>query len=198
MRDKEDVWLEVEEFRKEHFGDDAQEVPVDVFTLCEIALRLDIIPFDDLSSKFGIDAGIMPDFTGIYVDAAAYKLWELGPVWRQNRLRFSVAHELGHFVLHKEIALKLNFTTLEDFRVWAIKDKYAIEQCANEFAGRLLVPIERLTLYYDRFGERCKRPGWNLDNATRRSFAGYAAPKFGVNPDVIEVRLDREGLWPAT
>jgi Zn-dependent peptidase ImmA (M78 family) len=198
MNDKKEVWGRVEEFRREYLGDAAQEVPVDVFSLCEITLRLDVIPFDGLLIKYGIDAGIVPDFTGIYVDTEAYTLWEDGPVWKQNRLRFSVAHELGHFALHREIVANCKFESLEMFQKWSKDDKYGIEQCANEFAGRLLVPIATLTDYYDAFGGKCGLPAWRTNSRMRRNFALRAAPKFGVNADVIEVRLDREGLWPAT
>jgi hypothetical protein len=32
----------------------------------------------------------------------------------------------------------------------------------------------------------------------RHLFAESVAPEFGVNSQVIEVRLDREGIWPAS
>jgi len=64
----------------------------------------------DLFEKYDCDAALMHDFSGIYVDAEAYIIWEKGPRWKQRRLRFSVAHELGHYVLHREIASKINFT----------------------------------------------------------------------------------------
>ena len=97
MNGKEDVWGRVEDFRREHLHGRPQHLPVDVFSLAELRLRLDIIPFDDLFAKYDSDAAITQDFTGIYVDAEAYVFWEKGPVWKQNRLRFSVAHELGHY-----------------------------------------------------------------------------------------------------
>ena len=94
----------VEAFRKEYFRGDLAHLPVDVFTLAEIDLKLDIVPFDDLFEKYDADAALMHDFSGLYVDAEAYIMWEKGPRWKQRRLRFSVAHELGHYVLHRDIA----------------------------------------------------------------------------------------------
>jgi hypothetical protein len=202
MNGKEEVWEIVEKFRQETLRESSQDLPVDVFTLAEITLRLDVAPFNDLFSKHCIDAAIMLDFSGIYVDAEAYILWERGPVWKQKRLRFSVAHELGHFALHQEIASKLKFNSLEEFRQWTRTNngqKYSLEQAANEFAGRLLVPLDRLSSFFDGFAARFDKefPEWHANDGMRRMFSASASDKFGVNADVIEIRLDRESLWPA-
>lgn len=117
----------VETFRQEYLTGELARLPVDVFTLVELKLRLDVIPFDDLFAK------------------------------------------------------------------------YESEQAANEFAGRLLVPVERLQEFFDEFaGEFDTRfPRWRTHAATREMFADTVAPRFGVNSQVIAVRLDREGIWPA-
>ena len=202
MNGKEGVWEQVEEFRRKYLGGILQSLPVDVFSLAELHLKLDVIPFDDLFAKYDADAAITQDFTGLYVDAEAYVFWEKGPVWKQNRLRFSVAHELGHFVLHRELAAKLKFQTLEDFVFWTRShggQKYAVEQAANEFAGRLLAPMERLQQLFDEFAAEfdIKLPRWRSIEGMRASFSEMVAPRFGVNGQVIEVRLDREGIWLA-
>lgn len=195
------VWAAVEAFRRKHLSEQEDRLPVDVFTVVELRLRLDVIPFDDLTAKYGIEAALQPDFTGIYVDAESYILWERGPMWKQNRLRFSVAHELGHFVLHREVAAKVKFGSFEEFaRHFNANDgpKYLLEQEANEFAGRLLAPIDRLQTFYDAFAAQiCViLPAWRNSSEVRQKFAESVAPKFGVHPDAILIRLDREGLWP--
>ena len=83
-----------------------------------LSTGLEVIPFDDLFAKYDSDAAITQDFTGIYVDTEAYVFWEKGPVWKQNRLRFSVAHELGHYVLHREVATRARFESLDAFAHW--------------------------------------------------------------------------------
>jgi hypothetical protein len=95
MNGKQEVWERVEAFRGQYLAGKRDVLPVDVLTLAEIDLGLDIIPFDDLFEKYGIDAALTLDFTGIYVDAESYIVWETGPLWKQHRLRFSIAHELG-------------------------------------------------------------------------------------------------------
>jgi Zn-dependent peptidase ImmA (M78 family) len=198
MTEWEEVRDAAEVFRRQH-AKLAEKLPVDVFYVAELDLRLNLIPFPDSMTKFAFDAAITPDFESIYIDQESYVLLERGPAWKYNRLRFSVAHELGHFVLHKAIALKLGFKSFEEFKEWTKTYrgmKHTVEQGANEFAGRLLVPVEALIKFYDAFVEH-SGPDWEPSPVLRAKFSNRAASKFGVNADVIGVRLDREGIWPA-
>jgi Zn-dependent peptidase ImmA (M78 family) len=199
MNGRAEVCTQAEAFRAKHLCEEIDRIPVDILTLCEITLRIDVIPFEGLLDKYKIDAGILPDFSGIYVDKEAYILWEKGPIWRQNRLRFSVGHELGHYALHQEIVKKRNITTFEELRDWLSDERFAAEQEANEFAGRLLVPMARLEKFYDDFENEFEPafPNWREHMGFREKFIDRVSPKFGVNSDVINIRLDREGLWPA-
>jgi len=193
------IWNAVEDFRRAYVREDT--LPVDVLSIVELKLRLDVIPFDDLSAKYGIEAALSRDFTGIYVDAKSYELWEQGPEWKHNRLRFSVAHELGHYILHREAAAKVEFKTFVEFARYFNADdaiRYQIEQEANEFAGKLLVPSERLRGYFDNFSNEMHKtqPRFYLDELLRQKFADSVAPKFGVHAKAIMTRLEREGIWP--
>ncbi|MEI6343667.1 MAG: ImmA/IrrE family metallo-endopeptidase [Verrucomicrobiota bacterium] len=117
MNGKTEIWESVEQFRQKHLGD-LGKVPVDVLTVIEVRLRLDVIPFDRLFEKYSVDAAVLPDFSGIYVDKRSYRFLEGQPPWLFNRLRFSLAHELGHILLHREKAGDLRFKALEDYRAW--------------------------------------------------------------------------------
>jgi Zn-dependent peptidase ImmA (M78 family) len=203
MNGKEAIWEQVEAFRKDYLRGDLAHLPVDVFTLAEIDLKLDIIPFDDLFEKYDTDAALMHDFSGIYVDAEAYIIWEKGPRWKQRRLRFSVAHELGHFVLHRDIATKVKFKDFAEFAAWTKGyhgQQYTLEQAANEFAGRLLVPPDRLTAELEKFKVKIAKLLSQLTNISplRHAFADMMEETFEVNDQVIETRLEREGIWPAS
>ena len=173
---------------------------MDVFSVVELDLRLDIIPFHDLLAKYQVEAALRADFTGIYVDAETYIYLEAGPLWKLKRLRFSLAHELGHFILHRGVPQAAAFASLPDFARWS-KDyagkKYTLEQEANEFAGRLLVPENRLNEFFAEFERSAQDIFGDLSSDLRNPFCERAAQKFGVNAQVIGVRLDREGIWPA-
>ena len=200
MNGKQAVWSRVEEFRLKYLADKTSLLPVDVFTLTEIELKLDVIPFDDLFVKYGVDAALIQDLSGIYVDKEAYIIWEQGPVWKQHRLRFSVAHELGHYVLHHDIAQNQKFEDFDQFFRWIRSSegmKFNLEQTANEFAGRLLVPRNRLdehlTQMIDRF--ESAMPDWRSSPDLQKSFCQRINNQYGVNADVIRIRLEREELW---
>jgi IrrE N-terminal-like domain len=156
----EHIWAAIEDLRSKHEVLREDRTPIDVFTFLEIDLGLNPIPFDDLKARYDVEAAIMADFTGIYLDAEQYILMERGPDWRLKRLRFTVAHELGHFFLHRDLPQTEQFSSLPDFARWTSThggNKYTIEQEANEFAGRLLVPKGRLQDCFDEFVQKVEK-----------------------------------------
>ena len=175
--------------------------PIDVIYIAEVVLKLDVIPLPNLFAEEHIDAALMLDLSGFYIDEDAYMAWERGLRWVEKRLRFSFAHELGHYHLHqKEIAAN-RFQTLAEYKRWA-GDRavyMSAEYQADEFAGRFLVPIDVLNREYDEQCQKAKagNPDWRQIEGMREYIAKKIAPRFGVNHQVIEVRLDREGIWPA-
>ncbi len=198
----EHVWQKVEELRVRYELLREDRTPLDVFTLFEIDLGLDPIPFNELTARYRVEAAITADFSGIYLDAEQYALMERGPEWKLNRLRFTVAHELAHYFLHRALPQKEHFASLPDFARWTENyggRKYTVEQEANEFAGRLLVPSARLQTLFDEFAKEAERlvPNFMQSSSLRDKFSERAAPRFGVNAQVIAVRLDRDGIWPA-
>lgn len=60
----------------------------------------------------------------------------------RNRQRFTLAHELGHFCLHKGKGNQ--DAVFKDEVYYRIENTSSIEYAANEFAARLLIPEERL------------------------------------------------------
>jgi len=196
------VWTKIAELRAQYELLQEQRTPIDVFTFFEVDLGLDAIPFDDFTAKYRVEAAIKADFTGIYLDAEQYSLMERAPEWKLNRLRFTIAHELAHFFLHRDLPQAENFSSLPDFARWTANyggRKYTAEQEANEFAGRLLVPESRLRNMFDQFAPRAEElvHDFMQSGQFRYQFAESVAPRFGVNAQVVELRLERDGIWPA-
>ena len=117
------------------------DFPVDVEKVADY-LGIAIVPVEGLMDKIGVDAFISADFRMIYVDGAEYRLGG-------NRYRFSVAHELGHYVLHREYFS----SRVESFVEWAglVDDNcYGyVEFQANYFAGCLLAPEDEMVRMLD-------------------------------------------------
>lgn len=195
------VWNQVDKFRKEYACPEMSEVPIDTVFIADVVLRLDIIPFDDLRSRYGIEAAISADFTGIYVDGEIYDVIDGGGGWKFNRLRFSIAHEIGYFYMHRDEFEAKGFKNQEEFLAWTNfhgNRKYEIEQEANEFAGRLLVQPDRLTAEFRRLETSLNGvlDNWRADESVRKDAAESIAHRFGVAPQVILTRFSRENLWP--
>jgi hypothetical protein len=200
-RRDEEIWDEVERFRRREDIRPYANVPVDVFSIAELALRLDPLLAPRLYERFKVDAAISFDLTGILLDQEAYENFEGGDRWEEKRLRYSVAHEIGHCVLHRSEILASYFESIRDFKKWVGRrdDCNSAEYQAHEFAGRLLVPLDLLQRVYDEFcaAETRRDKQWREKANSRSELAKKIAPRFGVSRQVIEVRFHREGIWPA-
>lgn len=201
FRENESIQRAADDFRSSESLQGLTTLPIDVVYIAEIVLRLNVIPVAGLFASLRMDAALLPDLTGLYLDEESYLSWEAGDRWMERRLRFSFAHELGHYVLHKNVMREYSFRTLAEFRRWA-GDRCNYESAeyqADEFAGRFLVPREVLLQTYDEYRERAEAvdSNWREIEGMREYLAKKIAPRFGVNRQVIETRFDRERIWPA-
>lgn len=117
-------------------------------------------------AKFGQEMSKISGFydfeeNAIFVNEEEYPL----------RQTFTVAHELGHYLLHKEWAESNDYKVLlrDDMNS---RDPYEIE--ANEFAGNLLCPRFMLDKYFGSLG---------IQQLSRL---------FAVSIPVINIRLSKE------
>jgi Zn-dependent peptidase ImmA (M78 family) len=120
-------------------------------------------------------------------------------------MRFSFAHELGHFFLHQDLYIKFGIDSPEgwkDFILNVPENEYrSFEWQANEFAGRLLVPYQELKAEMGRVSKILKKnnlvPFLEIDpDAVLSRISPMLCKPFGVSTEVIERRVKREGLWP--
>jgi Zn-dependent peptidase ImmA (M78 family) len=141
--DKKEIWKMAEAFRKKYWPEGM--LPINIEKIVEQRLKLNIEPKPCLLSDQDIDAYLRIDMTGIVVDEKSFMDERFA-----NRLRFSYAHEIGHLLMHKDIYAPLPVDSTEEWMrfVLDVRDsEYGhFEYQANEFAGRLLVPREKLTI----------------------------------------------------
>jgi hypothetical protein len=110
------------------------ELPVDVLEIAEFDLDLTIVPKLGLREAGDVEALLLRDMSTLLVDHGAFIDDRI-----QSRLRFSVAHEIGHLVLHTNLVEGMNYSTVEEW-VEAVssvprREYFSIEFQANEFAG---------------------------------------------------------------
>jgi Zn-dependent peptidase ImmA (M78 family) len=131
----EEIWKRADEFRQKYWGD---RIPVDIELIAERNLDLLMIPVPNLRSQADTEAYLSGDLKEIVYD----------PDTPEVRIRFSVAHEIGHFVLHSDVIKILRTSSPEEWKETQRTLPEAIwgraEYPAREFAGRVLVPREQL------------------------------------------------------
>jgi hypothetical protein len=192
------LWNIADETRNKYWPEAI--LPVDAEGIVEFRLRLDIEPVKNLLSTIDIDAYLKRDLSGIVVDYDCYMKDKFA-----NRMRFSFAHELGHFFLHKELYLKFGISSPGDWKDFILnvpENEYkSFEWQANEFAGRLLVPYPVLKTEMEKVGEILEEN--NLITFLRKDpdavlsrISPMLCKPFGVSTEVIERRVKREQLWP--
>jgi Zn-dependent peptidase ImmA (M78 family) len=86
----------------------------------------------------------------------------------KKRQKFTIAHELGHYLLHKDKDIEYIDTTF--FRN---KELNSVEYLANEFAAKLLMPENRVRHAIDS-GDK------NI---------GHLAERFGVSASAMKYRI---------
>jgi len=189
-------------------------VPIPIESIVESSLGMDIIPVPNLkqSSKeagLDIDAFISSDLRSITVDQFILEQ-------RENRYRFTLAHEVAHMLLHGHIYKQYKFATLEDWVSTMIaiqstpqqqKTREWAEWQADELAGFILVPRGILI---DEF-ERERNETFQRYSEDHPQYAVYAdqvdyldfidnvairslAQQFVVSDMTMRIRLENDDL----
>jgi len=183
--------IEADKFREEYWDD---TLPVDIEKIIE-AIGIDIIPIPEMFRLLKIDALITSDWSAIYVDNESY----MGDY--QNRMRFSLAHEMGHLFLHKDIYASFGIRTEEDFYEFykvIPENKYGMmEKQADMFANNLLVPREKLKIFLEEerknLEEMFKKEGFDIEKLDKTLINSYLskpiAKIFGVSENVADIAI---------
>jgi len=169
------------------------EPPVPIEEIVEFQFDLNIIPFPNLKRNSQIDGFLAFDCSAIYVDQ--YQL-EHHP----SRYRFTLAHELSHLILHKDIYREASIETLDDYIRWHEElDEYvrsAYEFQAMNLAGRILLPKTTFLSTCERHLSplRAQIPEEADPSLVCELLGAKVAPEFAVSDEVTFRRLWRDGL----
>jgi hypothetical protein len=189
----------VVEFRQLHHADD---IPVPIDRIAEMDFDLHIVPVTGLYRLACTRGYLTSDCSTIMVDRHCYDKLE-------GTYRYTLAHELSHIELHRNLWSALNITSaaeyLEAVESLVSEGEYdRLEWQASNFAGRVLVPEKHLRLQFPPHME------WACDRAQRgvpsdadpqalydialRAIATRLAPVFGVHGMTVGIRIAEEGL----
>ena len=167
--------------------------PVDIEKIIEQHLNINIVPVPEMKKYCDIDALITSNWTSIYVDNATYMDERY-----YNRLRFSLAHVLGHLILHQNFYKSLTISNVEDyysFLKYIPREQYRfLETQANKFARYILVPEKDLLRSKQKELKKIKNTDLAKiinDPIINAYLANPIAKFFGVSEDVIRITLER-------
>jgi hypothetical protein len=173
-------------FLEEHGA--AEQFPVPIEEIIELRLRISVIPVPHLKSDRGIDAYISQDFRHITIDDDCYTSYP-------SRARFSLAHELAHFILHRDAYPKVPVANREDYLAYqkSMTDETLkkIEQQAYILAGCILVPSNKFRAIIDKSISELGRVDQITIQDTAKILAGLTL-FFSVSGEVISRRLKAE------
>ncbi len=175
-------------FRQKYWDN---SLPINIEKIIDVQLQIDIIPIHRLEKICNTDALITSNWKSLYIDKNLFD-----DERRENRLRFSLAHEIGHYVLHKDFYTSLKIKSFEDFYKFLDlipTNEYGyLETQANKFAGYLLVARERLKEKLDK-ELIIIRKNKELDNIDKTLLKSYLAiplaKEFGVSQEAMEIIL---------
>lgn len=188
----EDLRLKADEFLAKHHA--RGTIPVPIEEIVEFQLGMDIVPMPGLHGLLETDGFITSDLKEIHVDEFVY-------LSRPGRYRFTLAHEVGHAILHGDLFRQRRFRSVKEWKAFinSIPEKEHgwLEYQAYAFAGLVLVPRDVLVRRTQACVEKVRAEGIDLtenwDYAWSR-IAAFVGKSFGVSGEVVERRLQKDGV----
>lgn len=188
----EDIRNKADQFLARHHP--TGEIPIPIEQIVEFQLGIDIFPLPGLEEAAQIVGYTTSDLSTVCLDRWVYE-------HQPGRYRFTLAHEVGHIVLHADFYRSLGIRSLTDVQRFlgqiSEKDYGLVEWHAYQFAGFLLVPQARLVEEVESCRRRVFELGVNLQG--QKDFAAALvesclAQSFDVSTEVITRRLVRDGI----
>lgn len=167
-------------------------LPIPIEEILDLKLGINIIPVPGLFNLHNIDAFLSSDLNGLYIDHDHLE-------YRYSRARYSLAHEVGHLMLHRDYLSQLKIDSLEMWKKIVLgkgTGHAMMETQANMFASFLLMPLHHLDIEFKKVkAELQADPFFNqakflLDDLTLAPFvAGKIGRIFDVSEEAAQYRL---------
>jgi hypothetical protein len=179
--------------------------PVPIEDIIEFTLGIDIVPFPSLEAAFGVAGTLGGGLHTIVVDQ-----WLLDR--QTTRYRFTLAHEIGHLVLHRRILDELDqewqSAPVKDSQTWLLllnnidlNTFQWMETQANWWANFILIPNDHFLEEFEkerlRIVQEWETRGLGTEfpiTAVSSIISKTLAKIFDVSPSAIETRIGKDGL----
>lgn len=167
------------------------QIPVPIEEIVEFRLSIQITPLPGLERDFDTLAFISSDLKTITVDEAMLTS-------QYHRYRFSLAHELGHMVLHSAMLAAHHVESIEQYRAFFTAFDPVLysdlEAQANAFAGCVFAPAPELVSRFSKAAARLKPAGLRLNYKSMPYVVRVLADEFEVAWETMAIRVREEHL----
>lgn len=164
-------------------------LPIPIDEIIELDLKIKLTSLRGLKANFDIDAFLNSACNEVFIDNKVFLDYE-------ERARFTLAHELGHKILHEEIYCQEQFDTADQFikfqESMSEKSYGWLEYQANVFAGCLLVPTENLRIEVAKAIKEKEKI--NKEEEFIIPYLEQLPTLFNVSFPVLIQRIKKEGL----
>ena len=165
-----------------------QHIPTSIEQIIEFQLHIDIVPLPGLEEAFEIVGFTASTLDEISVDQHVYE-------HQPGRYRFTLAHEVGHVVLHADLFKGHRFRGVDEWkrfvRAFPDLELSRLEWQAHSFAGLVLVPPEALQRELKSAARQVKAKSIIGDTDFAKALLiDMVATRFQVSGDVIQRRVD--------
>lgn len=134
----------------------ALEIPIPIERIIEFKMKIDIFPMPGLSTDFDGDSLEVVGYTSLHRKTITVDEWIYNN--RINRYRFTLAHEVGHIIMHRALYEMEPFKNIDQWKEFIknfpLSEYKKFEWQAYAFAGLVLAPRSRLeTVIEERMSE---------------------------------------------
>lgn len=189
----EDVRGHAEEFLSRHHP--SRTIPIPIEEIVEFSLGVNIIPIPDLLAVHDVDGFISADLSELSVDQFILER-------RPARYRFTLAHEVGHIVLHGSLLKEVRLRSVDDWKRFVREmpetERASLEWQAYAFGGLVLAPKGPLQELLRSAMAAAEAVGFDVVarfDIAREYIATQIGNDFGVSSAVIDRRLVADGNW---
>jgi len=172
------------------------EIPIPVDLIAERDFGLSIIPSHEMQNVYGVEGFLSRDCSCVNVDQYVMEN-------RYYKYRFTIAHEIGHLVLHRDLYDNAKYETIEEWIAFVNQigaEEYGwAERQAYWFAGVLLLPPNVFAVKFSEYVARAVEQGYPITTHFDEFVQFISAPlgrEFEVSADVVERQIKYENLRP--
>ena len=151
---KDDIFAEAERLVERYHPSMAAPIPIEV--IVDRDFGMDIRPLEGLKRTIGSPAYTAWASRSIFVDDRMFKV-------ERGWYHFSLAHELGHIVLHPQLFQASGHRTRVEYEDFLSRlseaDRVRMEKQAQLFGGAFIAPTKTITAVADHCVELARKEG---------------------------------------